>query len=230
MKRQPFLPKYSSTPMSMATWLIDEMPNLAQLVGRITVNWSGVDLQMALLLGSLLGVENEASVELFLWPRNNRAKRDAIDAVAKKTLPETLKRGFDAVISIHKRLDKQRNDVVHGIWGKAECTPDGIVWCSLQDHANMLIRDYYALRPDCVSRPYDRGYETMKDCFVVEYSDLEHLNSEIRLLADALGHFHAHLRYKTSVPGENALKSFQANVLVQQELERSATSQDSRKS
>ena len=46
----------------MASFMIEQMPQLAQIVGRITVNWSGVDLQMSLLLGSLIGVENEAAV------------------------------------------------------------------------------------------------------------------------------------------------------------------------
>ena len=59
MARQPFLPTYANTPTSMASFMIEKMPKLAEIVGRITVNWSGVDLQMSLLLGSLIGVENK---------------------------------------------------------------------------------------------------------------------------------------------------------------------------
>ena len=80
MARQPFNPTYSGTPIAMAPSMIDEMPRLAQLVGRIAVNWTGVDLQMALLLGSLIGVENEAAVAVFASLRNHRAQRDALSA------------------------------------------------------------------------------------------------------------------------------------------------------
>jgi hypothetical protein len=199
--------------------VIEQMPQLAQLVGRITVNWSGVDLQMSLLLGSLLGVENEAAVAVFLSLRNHRAQRDALSAAAERRLDGKLKQGFDALIAIHSRLDKQRNDVVHAVWGRAEKTPDGIVWCSLQDHANMLIRDYHNVRPGYTPpQPFDRAHEIMKDCYVVFYRDLEELNSSIISLAEAVGHFHGHLRYAAELPGENALKSFYANSLVAAQL------------
>ena len=152
----------------MASFMIEQMPQLAQIIGRITINWSGVDLQMSLLLGSLLGVENEAGVAVFLSLRNHRAQRDALSAAAERRLDAKLKRGFDALMAIHRRLDKQRNDVVHAIWGTAEKAPDGIIWCSLQDHANFLIRDYHNVRSDYVPpQPFDRAYEMMKDCYVV---------------------------------------------------------------
>jgi hypothetical protein len=50
--------------------MIEQMPRLAQIVGRIAVKWSGVDLQMSLILGSLVGVENEAAVAVFLSLKN----------------------------------------------------------------------------------------------------------------------------------------------------------------
>lgn len=217
MARQPFHPKYANTPTSMASFMIEKMPKVAEIVGRITVNWSGVDLQMSLLLGSLIGVENEASVAVFLSLKNNRAQREALSAAAEKCLDDDLMRGFNALIAIHKRLDKQRNDVVHGVWGTAEKTPDGIIWSSLQDHANMLIRDYHHFRPGKETN-IDRGHEITKDYFVVKYSDLEELNQSILLLAEAIGHFHGHIRYVGKIQGDNALQLFLLNPLVAEEL------------
>lgn len=201
----------------MASFVIEQMPEVAQIVGRITVNWSGVDLQMSLLLGSLIGVENEAAVAVFLSLKNHRAQRDALIAAADRRIKGELRLGFDALIAIHKRLDKQRNDVVHGVWGIAEKTPDGIIWSSLQDHANMLIRDYHNFRPGN-SPKLDRAHEITKDCFVIRYSDLEELNEFILSFVQAIGHFHSHLRYPDQPAGEAALKEFHANSLVQAEL------------
>jgi hypothetical protein len=144
--------------------MIDDMPRLAQLVGQICVNWTGVDMQMGLLLGSLVGVDNEAAVAVFLSLRNNRAQRDALVAAAERTLNAELRQGFDALLSVHSRYDKQRNDVVHGVWGRAEQTPDDLVWCSLQDHSNALIRDYHAIRQGELPKPgYDRTFSMTKD-------------------------------------------------------------------
>ena len=220
MARQPFLPTYTGTPVSIASFSIEELPKLAELVGRITVNWSGVDLQMSLLLGSLLGVENEAAVAVFLSLRNHRAQRDALTAAAEKCLDGELKEGFDALVAIHRRLDKQRNDVVHGVWGKGQATPDGIVWSSMQDHANMLIRDYHNFTPGNESPEYDRAHAITKDLFAVKYSDLEALNEDVIVFAQSIGHFHGHLRYQNHVAGDNALKSFRENRLVAEELAR----------
>lgn len=203
----------------MAAFMIDDMPRLATIVGQITVNWSGVDLQLALLLGSLLGVENEASVAVFISLRNHRAQRDALQAAAEKCLSTDLKEGFDALLAGHSRLDKQRNEVVHGLWGRAEKTPDDLIWCSLQDHANMLIRDYQALRPGAPSKAgYDRTGSITRDCFVVRYKDLEELNREVRLLAEAACSFHVHLRYGSEPSGDNARKQFFSNAVIAAEL------------
>lgn len=219
MARQPFNPTYSGTPTAMAAFMIDDMPRLATVVGQITVNWSGVDLQMALLLGSLLGVENEASVAVFISLRNHRAQRDALQAAAAKCLSTDLRDGFEALLAAHSRLDKQRNDVVHGIWGRAEKTPDDLIWCSLQDHANMLIRDYHALQPGMPPKAsYDRTASITKDCYVVRYADLEELNREVRLLAEAAGNFHAHLRCRNEPSGEHARKQFFSNAVIAAEL------------
>ena len=218
MARQPFHPTYKNTPTSMASFVIEELPKLAELVGRITINWSGVDLQMSLLLGSLVGVENEASIAVFLSLKNHRSQREALCATADQCLEQDVKNYFDLIIAIHKRLDKQRNDVVHGVWGKAEKTPDGIIWSSLQNHANMLINDYHTFRPG-KAPDVDRAYEISKDYFVVKYSDLEELNEWIILLAEAIGHFHGYLRYKGRIQGDNALLSFKDNLLIKDELE-----------
>lgn len=91
-------------------------------------------------------------------------------------------------MDIHSELDKQRNHVAHGVWGRSEATPDGIIWSSPQDHANMTINAYHRE----VDRP---SYEEMtthitKDLFVVRYRAQEELNAAIRTLARAVGNFH----------------------------------------
>jgi hypothetical protein len=206
MRRQPFLPTYKDSPTGIGASNIEQVPRLAQLVGRIAINWSGVEVQLALALGSMLGVENSAAVAVFLSLRNHRAQRDALRAAADKTLDGEPAEIFDAILARHEELDGQRNSAVHCIWGTSTSTPDGIVWSSQQDHANMLIRDYHMEKTGQLT--YEtRTHNMTKDLFVVRYADLEALNADIRALDQSVGNFHAYLRYKTDTAGRNVYQA-----------------------
>lgn len=214
MARQPFLPTYKNVPVSIGSRLIEQIPRLAELVGRIAINWSGVDVQLAVALGSLLGVENASAVAVFVSLRNHRAQRDAIRAAADQTLAGEIREIFDAIMAWHEELDGQRNSFIHCIWGRCENTPDGIVWSSVQAHANMLISDYHMESTGQLT--HDRRNENMtKDLFVVRLNDLEELNSSIIALEHAIGAFHAHLRYKGLSAGDHALVELQKNPAIQ---------------
>jgi hypothetical protein len=189
--------------MQIGASVIEQSPRLAELVGRIAINWAGVEVQLSLALGSMLGVENSAAVAVFLSLRNHRAQRDALRAAADKALTGETAEIFDAILARHEELDGQRNGVVHCIWGRSEATPDGIVWSSQQDHANMLITDYHMEKTGQLTYE-SRAANMTKDVFVVRYSDLEALNGDIIGLDRSVGNFHAHLRYKTTAAGQHA--------------------------
>jgi hypothetical protein len=219
MARQPFLPLYKDAPTSMGPDLIETLPKVAELVGRIAINWSGVELQLSLALGSLLGVESTAAVAVFLSMRNQRAQRDALRAASEKTLTGDLKELFDAILKVHEELDKQRNEVIHCVWGRSESTPDGIIWSSLNDHANFIINDYHLEKLGKLEAA-DRVYRMTKDYYVVRYRDLEALNSDIIALAHAVGNFHVHLRYQNEPAGTNAYGDLISSPVVQRALAR----------
>lgn len=223
MARQPFLPNYKDAPSLMGADLIETLPKVAELVGRIAINWSGVDLQLSLALGSLLGVESAASVAVFLSLKNHRAQRDALRAASEKTLSGKLKELFDAVLKVHEELDKQRNDVIHCVWGRSEATPDGIIWSSLQNHANMLINDYHLEKIGKLVAE-DRATQMTKDYFVVRYTDLEKLNGEIVALCRAIANFHVHLRYQNESAGTHAYNELVNEPMIQKVLARTSAS------
>jgi hypothetical protein len=218
MKRQPFQPTYKDTPTTMGSDLIEQLPEVASWVGRVAINWSGVEIQLALTLGSLLGVNSDAGVAVFLSLRNHRAQRDALTAAAQKTLNDKDQELFGAILYVHSELDKQRNDVIHGVWGRSEETPDGIIWSSLQDHSNMLINSYH--RESSLPSCEEVTTNITKDYFVVRYRDLETLNSEIKALSHAIGHFHSYLRYRNQVAGQNAYNSLNNEPLIRKAIEK----------
>jgi hypothetical protein len=213
MARQPFLPTYQGKPAAIGASVIEEVPRLAELVGRIAINWSGVEVQLSLALGSMLGVENAAAVAVFLSLRNHRAQRDALRAAADKSLSEGDAEIFEALLARHAELDKQRNDVVHCVWGKSEATPDGILWSSQQDHANMLITAYHLEQTGQLT--YETTTHNMtKDLFVIRYADLEELNKTIIALDHSIMNFHAYLRYRSQVAGQNAYRALLSDPVI----------------
>jgi hypothetical protein len=216
LARQPYLPQYKGKSSAMGADIIERMPGVAELVGRITINWTQVDLQLSLTMGSLLGVENKASVAVFLSLRNNRAKRDALEAASNVSLDKSLQDIFKKILKVHSLFDRQRNDMVHGVWGISEATPDGIIWSSLQDHANMLITDYHMEKTGTLTAT-SRNDNMLKDYYVIRLKDMAKLNSNIILLARLIGSFHSHLRYKGEIAGDNALKSVLSNPLLNAE-------------
>lgn len=218
LARQPFLPQYKNKPTAMGADIIERMPKVAELVGRITVNWSQVDLQLSLAMGSLLGVENKASVAVFLSLRNNRAKRDALEAAAEKSIDDNLQAIFKEILKVHSLFDRQRNDMVHCVWGISGATPDGIIWSSIQDHANMLITDYHMGATGSLTAE-SRTNNMLKDYYVVRFKDMEELNSNITLLARLIGSFHAHLRYKGEIAGDNALEAVINHPLIRDKFQ-----------
>jgi len=219
MARQPFLPTYKDTPTSMGADIIEKLPKVAELVGRITTNWSWLDLQLSLALGSLLGVENAAAVAVFLSLRNHRAKRDALRAASEKTLALELKELFDAILKVHNELDKQRNDVMHCVWGSADKTPDGLIWSSLQNHANMLINDYHLEKSGKLVAK-DRPAQITKDYFIIKYKDLEKLNSDIIKLGRVVSKFHVCLRYQKNSVGKSAYNKLLEEPMLKKALAR----------
>ncbi len=213
MARQPFLPTYEGKPAAIGSAVIERVPKLAELVGRIAINWSGVEVQLSLALGSMLGVENAAAVAVFLSLRNHRAQRDVLRAAADRALSGEIAEIFEALLARHGELDKQRNQAVHCVWGISEATPDGILWSSQQDHANMLITAYHLEQSGRLT--YETNTHNMtKDLFVVRYADLEELNTAIIALDRSIGNFHGYLRYRSEPAGKNAYLALLSDTVI----------------
>lgn len=201
---------------------IDELPQLAALIGRIAVHWSWVDVHLALLLGSLLGVESRASVAVFTALKQHRTQRDALKAAASGTLKDDLLDLFKALMSVHEQLDKQRNSVVHSVWGRAESAPDGIIWSSIETHALALMQEYHLEKSGSVE---GRAERLVEECFVVKLEDLETLTQEIMQLAKAALSFHVHLRYCGEPAGDYALKALLRDPAIKLALQKVRESQ-----
>ena len=147
MRRQPFRKRHEDARYQTGASVIESNPPLAEIIGRIAINWSGVEVHLALALGSMVGIENPTTVAVFGALRNHRVQRDVLRAAGVSALSDDDLELLDAILLRHDELSDQRNKVVHGIWGRADHTSaddkNGIVWSSQQDHARALLNDYH---------------------------------------------------------------------------------------
>lgn len=190
------------------------------MIGEIAFAWSQVEFHLALTMGALLGVENEASVAVMTSLRNNRSKRDALTAAAEVKLENDDRIVFRAIMNLHSRFDGERNDVVHGIWGHSEEIEDAVLWHSVQTFATAHLRDYHALRPRQSNPNFDRATNMKLDMFVYSFSDLEALRNDIIQLSWIVADFHGYLRYPNEPAGASAHQQLYGRPLLAREAER----------
>jgi hypothetical protein len=97
---------------------------------------------------------------------------------------------FEALLSVYGGLEKQRNDLAHGLFGVSDAIPDALLWSGMQDHANFLINVY---RNEYNGEPLPDQHETLRnDMFVYERQDLEKLLCDLMELQKAVFFFHCH--------------------------------------
>ena len=216
MARQPLPRKYWSTPMSIYRTLPVGCP-LSELVGRCVSAATNVEVQFSLCMGSLLGLENAASVAVFTTLRNAQARRDALRAAATHSLNEDDLEIFDVLIRIYEKLDGSRNEIVHGIWGHIDGKENEFLWCSSQSYAVWLINDYHLSQVGKLTGAW-REEQWRARTFLWKASDIEMTINQISSLEVAISNFHSHLRYRGESAGTIALDQLRSEPLVQKAL------------
>jgi hypothetical protein len=205
-------------PTVVGPGVVREMPELGTLIGEIASAWSYVELHLALLMASMLGVENKAAIAVFTTMRNHRAQRDALNAAASVALSEEKLEVFRALFNLHRQYDGQRNDVVHGVWGRSDAIPDAAIWESTNTHACMIAESY---RLEGTPRTQEehvahqcRGY------YVYRFDDLRALRADIETLETMIRNLHVWIRYDGRSAGETARHRLGEEPLLQSELNR----------
>jgi hypothetical protein len=223
MAKQPFLPTHRGKDTAVGLGVLENNPTLAALVGRCAFAWTWVDLHLALAMGSLLGVDNKASVAVFASLRNSRAQRDALKAAANTVLKGEMSEVFAAILNIHSTLDKARNDIVHGVWGASTKLQYAAIWTSLQDMATQTIESYH--QENLPRDPEEVVIRMVRDYFVYPLADIEKTVSEIQALAGLIANFHVQHRYHGRPAAEEALRQLCSESLLQKEMERMRSSE-----
>lgn len=216
MARQPTPKKYHGASRSIYNVVPIDRP-LAALIGSCVSASSNLEVQLSLCLGSILGVDNSASVAVFVSLKNASSRREAIRAAAEYGLGDDDRLILEVLMKTYERLDGIRNDIVHGIWGEIEGISDIVLWCSTKYYANFLIKDYQMNYSEDLG---DFRREKWNNMFVWKLEDIASTVAEIESLAHCVGRFHGYLRYREHPAGKSSLDDLFNNQLFQKEREK----------
>ena len=90
--------------------------------------WTYLELQLVALLSAMLNIEAPLATVMCVAIRNDGARDAAVKAAAEYSLTEAELKDFQDALDKMKTPRKQRNDVVHGLWGITMNSKSKLIW------------------------------------------------------------------------------------------------------
>jgi hypothetical protein len=120
-------------------------PEIELIIGRCIMAWSSVEIEMAMILGHLIGAKDAAAIAVFSQLRRSSAQRDAIMEAARIVLNAIDLELLTAFLNVHKAIETERNSLAHGHFGTSSLIKDGLLWMNNSDY--VFVKSNMALTP-----------------------------------------------------------------------------------
>jgi hypothetical protein len=195
MPRQPLLPAFRDAKLRFPSDALAERPEIAKLIGQCVGLWGQIEVQLALVLYALKdSPKSNAAVTFFLSIRNSRLQREGLAAVASNTaLSGDNSDLFGAISVVYQSLERQRNDLVHGVYVLADNLPDdALLWTEPSKHAIFFAEIFDKIAK---GEPFSELDDIKKDTFIYRPKDIEALRDQMRELWLATMIFAQQLRF-----------------------------------
>jgi hypothetical protein len=172
--------------------------------------WPFVEMEMALVLGQLIGSENDAAMAVFQIIRRSTSQRDAISEAARCALRADDQELLSAVLNIEKAIESERNALAHGHFGVVSLLPHDFVWQDTPDY--LAHRSNVSLRGHTIWNK-EKHESFVKTLDVYTNTDIEIIYNDI----EQLGYlFHQLLNYMKSVRNDDGTSSQLRRQLCEQ--------------
>lgn len=181
--RQPATSRYKGAKPTFGLNFLEERPECAVIIARCIATWSYIETELALLLASILKINNEAALAMFLAIKSSPTQRDALGAAAQVVLPPGDHELFLALMNLKKQYENDRNDLAHGLFGGSAVVKEGILW---------MEQKYLGAHTATVwSSNYDNldQQRVLGRTFVYEPADLETIAQNFEWLHQMIGFF-----------------------------------------
>jgi hypothetical protein len=156
---------------------LERHPQLMTLIAQCVTAWPTVEIEMAMILGHLLGTKDAAAIAVFEQLRRSSAQREAIMAAANIVLDEMDRELLSASLNAHKAIESERNAFAHGHFGTSLLLQDCMLWMSATDYIPTRSKIVLAQLTPSVS-------EVVSKIYVYRLSDLKSVFSDIDWLIE----------------------------------------------
>ena len=213
MPRQPVYKRYPKVKPSFDGKSLEDRPEAAGLIAQCIALWTDAESGLARLLATMLKVNAEPAIALFLTLQSGRLQFEALNAVAGVVLTETDHELFSAMMNFRKSVEKERNHLAHGRYGISPQIKEGVMWID-PVHAVQ-----HTVRVDAADVVTDEAYEWVRHrAFVYELGDLETIIKNIELVISIIGQFIAYLVEQNMTQREERYRQLCALPHLRREL------------
>jgi len=211
--RQKLSNRYPKAKATFGLRFIEDRPECAVIFARCVVNWSYIENQTALLLATILKINTEPALAMFLAMQSSRTQIDVLTAAAQTALSPDDFTLFQAIMNIRRTMEGARNHLVHGIIGGSLLVKNGILWTDQKDYTRHT------------ATVWGTDYEQMKtkyaqEVFVYEAEDLETVAQDLEWLHTFMGYFWGYLGSTDAGWRAERYRQLCAEPRVQVELDR----------
>jgi hypothetical protein len=209
--RQPISSRYSRAKPRFFKESVEEQPTCAVIMARCVVLWSRIEAELAFLLAGLLKINSEPAAAMFLAIQNSRTQQDVLIAVAEIVLTASDLELLHAIMSSVRSVEKERNDLVHGIYGGSLLVENGLLWIAKKDY----VKHHVALRASRFRNISEN--EIQKLTFVYEAEDLETIAQKLEQLYNLIVSFQGYLRQRKGRSRSELYRQLCAELHIREE-------------
>jgi hypothetical protein len=92
-------------------------PEVAQAIGIVTGEWSALEYTLCMMLGKLLGNQDELAESIYFSLGSHKARHDLIAAAILSVMAEEEREHLLNVLDEVTKLANRRNALAHDQWG-----------------------------------------------------------------------------------------------------------------
>jgi hypothetical protein len=182
MPRQPFqkiVHQHVPGNIDISSRALGKRPELEALIARCVMAWPTVEIEMAMILGHLIGAKDAATLAVFQHLRRSSAQREAIMEAANIVLNDADRELLTAFLNVHRSIEAERNALCHGHFGVSDQVPDGLLWMSTRDY--VPTKSHFSLTPDSAKPPIS---DILSKIYVYRSADLVQIFEDIKWLGN----------------------------------------------
>jgi hypothetical protein len=102
-------------------------PPFAALLGEATARWANIESALGNILVEVLGSNVAAGLAMFSEIRGASAQLKTVQRAARAVLSDEALEAFEATMMAIESVRKQRNELVHGLWGRSPQVADALL-------------------------------------------------------------------------------------------------------